>query len=299
MTARDFEMTPRLDELLRLIFQPVSAYTTDFNHYVEVHVPLESAPAFNYGYAMPTIGLALAVLALGQIAWHALQNWSNPSRTAATRSLLRARMRRNGAALLLLAIAAFFFAFPITRLARYLGLVFACMGALASTALEGRAARRVGDALLLVALAAQIGLVAVQSPRVLYSPAELWRLARMPAADRELSRDHGAFASRDAARFRDQALSAATTVLFGDDVLEPGPLWNSTMSNRVAYLPGASDPTEAADALGAAFVACTRGTPRCTVLEQRSGAWTLVGELYPGIISRECLDFRRIAAGAP
>jgi hypothetical protein len=298
-TLRDLEMTPPWGELLRLIFQPLASYETVFAHYVEVHLPIEAAPAFNYGYALPTFGLALAAVALGQFAWDSMRaKTSGTGRTQLRRTRL-ARARLASAAVVMLALAAFFFAFPITRLARYLGFVLACTAALAATALVARRVRSTGDALLVSAAILQLLVASAQSPRLLYSPAEIWQLVHMPRSERELARAYGAFASSDAARFRDRELAEGTIVLFGDDVLEPGPLWNRFMSNRVEYLPGDGDPTEAADRRGATLVACTRGSRRCAVVEQRSDAWTLVGELYPAIISQECLVFRRRTGEAP
>jgi hypothetical protein len=295
-TSLYLEVITSWEELLRLVFQPLAAYQTSFTHYVEVHLPIELAPAFNHGYAMPTLGLGLAVVALGRFAWDAVRaKTSGAGRTQSSRTRL-SLARLASAAVMVVAVAAFFLVFPVTRLARYLGFVFACTGALAATALVHRRVRPVGDALLVVAVFVQLLLVITQSPKLLYSPAEIWRLAHMPASDRELAPLYGAFASSDAARFRDQALAKGTIVFFGDDVLEPGPLWNSSISNRVEYLPGDGDPTEAADRRGATLVACTRGSRRCTAIEARSDAWTLVGELYPEIISQECLVFRRRAA---
>jgi hypothetical protein len=295
-TSRDLEMTPPWRELLQLVFQPPATYETNFAHYVEVHLPIEVAPAFNYGYAMPTLGLGLAAVALLQFAWTSMRARANGAGRTQSRRTELERARLVCATVVVLAVAAFFFVFPISRLARYLGFVFACTGALAATALVDRRVRLAGDALLVVAVIAQLLLASAQAPRLLYSPAEIWQLAQMPRSERELARAYGAFASSDAARFRDQALAKGTIVLFGDDVLEPGPLWNSSMSNRVEYLPGDGDPTEAADRRGAALVACARGSRRCDVMEQRSDAWTLVGELYLQIISREGLVFQRRTA---
>ena len=290
-TSRDLEMTPPWQELLQLVFQLPAKYATGFAHYVEIHMPVEAAPAFNYGYAMPVLGFGLAMVAFGQLARNALRTKAH----RADRSIrtMVALGRFASAAALLLAVGAFFFLFPVSRLARYLGFVFACAGALAATALVGRQMRRAGDILLVVALVAQVLLVTVQTPSLLHSPAELWQLARMPRSDRELAHKHGAFASPSAARFRDQVLAAGTVVLFGDDVLEPGPLWNSSMTNRVEYLTGDADPTETADRRRATLIACTRGSHRCTALEQQRDAWTPVGELYPAIISGEAVVFQR------
>jgi hypothetical protein len=293
MTSRDLEMTPPWAELLRLVFQPLARYETNFAHYVEVHLPMEVAPAFNYGYAMPIFGFGLAMVALGQFARDAVRAGTSAARRTQSRRTRLALARLESVAVVVLAVAAFFFVFPVTRLARYLGFVFACTGALAATALVERRVRRAGDALLGAAVIVQLLLACAQAPRLLYSSAEIWQLAQMRRPERELARAYGAFASSDAARFRDQALARGTIVLFGDDVLEPGPLWNSSMSNRVEYLPGDGDPTEAADRRGATLVACTRRSPRCTAVEQRSEAWTFVGELYPNIISQACLVFAR------
>jgi hypothetical protein len=295
-TSRDLEMTPPWGELLQLVFQPLATYETNFAHFVEVHLPIEVAPAFNYGYAIPTFGLGLAAVALMQFAWDSMRARASRAGRIQLRRTELETARLASAAVVVLAVAAFFFVFPISRLARYLGFVFACTGALAATALVDRRVRLAGDALLVAAVIAQLLLASTQVPRLLYSPAEIWQLAQMPRSERELARAYGAFASSDAARFRDQVLAKGTIVLFGDDVLEPGPLWNSSMSNRVEYLPGDGDPTEAADRRGATLVACTRGSHRCVAMEQRSDAWTLVGELYPEIISREGLVFQRRTA---
>lgn len=290
-TSRDLEMTPPWQELLQLVFQAPAKYATDFAHYVEVHMPIEAAPAFNYGYAMPVLGFALAMVALVQLARNALR--AKAHEAVGSDRATRALVRFASVAVIVLAVAAFFLLFPISRLARYCGFVFACTGALAATAFDGRRVRRAGDTLLVVALVAQVLLVSTQTPRLIHSPAELWQLARMPRSERELAYEHGAFASPDAARFRDQVLVAGTVVLFGDDVLEPGPLWNSSMSNRVEYLAGDADPTAAADHHRATLFACTRGSHRCAALEQRPEEWTLVGELYPQIISGEAVVFQR------
>lgn len=290
-TSRDLEMTPPWQELLELVFQPPAKYATDFAHYVEVHMPIEAAPAFNYGYAMPTLGFGLAMVALVQLARNASRARTDGTDRSSRTALSLARLA--SAAVLLLAVVVFFLMFPVSRLARYLGFVFACTGALAATALVGQQVRRAGDSLLVVALIAQVLLVSTQTPRLLHSPAELWQLARMPRPDRELAHAYGAFASPGAARFRDQVLAAGTVVLFGDDVLEPGPLWNSLMTNRVEYLATDGDPTEAAEHRRATLVACTRGSHRCAALEQRPDAWKVVGQLYPGIVSREAVVFQR------
>ena len=292
-TSRDLEMTPPLGELLRMVFQPLARYQTEFAHYVEVHLPIEIAPEFNYGYAMPIFGLGLAVVALGRLTWEAVRTTMSDTGRVQSRRTRIALARLASAAVVVLAIAVFFLLFPITRLARYLGFVLACTGALAATALVGRRVRRAGDALLVAAIVVQLLVAFAQDPRLLYSPREISQLALLSQSERELARAYGAFASSDAAQFRDQALRAGTIVLFGEDVLEPGPLWNSSISNRVEYLPGDGDPTEAADSRSATLVACTRGSRRCTAVEQRSDAWMLVGELYPKIISQECLVFRR------
>ena len=118
----------------------------------------------------------------------------------------------------------------------------------------------------------------------------------MPPSERELAGAYGAFASTNAALFRDQVMTAETIVLFGDDVLEPGPLWNGSISNRVEYLPGEEDPTDDADSRGATLVACIRGSARCMAVERRANSWIFVGELYPKIITQECLIFRRVGA---
>ena len=291
--TRDLEMTPPTGELLRLIFQPVFKYQTEFAHYVEAHLPMEAAPAFNYGYAMPVFGLGLAVLALGGLALEAVHaGMSGAGRHRSRRSRL-VLMRLAFAAAVLSGVVVFFLVFPVTRLARYLGFVLACTGALAATAFQSRNLRRAGDMLLVGAIFTQLLLIAAQDPRLIYSPQEIWQLARMPPADRELARAYGAFASAEAVRFRDQALASGTVVLFGEDVLELGPLWNSTISNRLEFLAGDGDPTVAADARGATLVACTRLSNRCLALAERTDAWIQVGELYPKIISLECLVFRR------
>ena len=295
-TARDLEMTPPLVEFLRFVFQPLASYQIEFAHYVEVHSPIEIAPTFNYGYAMPIFGLGLAVLALVSLTWETLRVTANDAHRTKSLHYKMALARLATAAVVALAIAVFFFFFPITRLARYLGFVLACLGALAATALMGRRSRRVGDALLIAAIVVQLGLTINQDPRLLYSPREIWQLALMPPSERELAGAYGAFASANAARFRDQVMTAETIVLFGDDVLEPGPLWNSSMSNRVEYLPEKGDPTDYADSRGATLVACTRGSARCMAVERRSNAWMFIGELYPKIISQECLIFRRVGS---
>src|SRR5262249_8030385 len=135
---RDQEMTSWW-ELLRLIFQPLTTYQTEFAHYIEVHLPIELAPAFNYGYAMPTLGFGLAALALAQLAWgcaRVMRTGANGPRQLGRAGFTLARAA--SAAVVVLAVAAFFFVFPITRLARYLGFAFACAGALAPMALVDR-----------------------------------------------------------------------------------------------------------------------------------------------------------------
>ncbi|HVN83321.1 MAG TPA: hypothetical protein VMW17_00610 [Candidatus Binatia bacterium] len=285
--ARDFEMTPRWDELIGLIFQPLAPYHTNFSHYIEVHLPIESGPAFNYGYAMPTVGLALALVALAQVAANALRTHAAGTHTR------RARTRLISVAIVLLAASSFCVAFPATRLARYFGFVLACTGAVAATALSGRTVRRAGNLVLAGAIGLQLAVLLRQDPPILYSPAEIRALAALSPSERELAPQYGAFALAPAARFRDRVLAGGTTIAFGDDVREPAPLWNSSFSNRLEYLAGDDDPTEAADARGITLLACTVGSARCTAVMQRSDAWEFVGPLYPEIISGRGLVFSR------
>ena len=290
---RDLFMSPHLADLLALIFQRSAAYVAPFPHTIEVNEPMEAAPTFNYGYAMPTIGLALAAWACVVLAGRCLRSL-HAGFSAGPRWRTRASCAKVGLAVgLLLSVASFFLLFPITRLARYLGFVLASTGAIAASALSRGRQRALGDALLVAALFLQVALVAGQSPLLLYTPREIVQLAALPPASRELALPFGAFATVEAAQIHDTTLVAGSLVLFGDDVWEPAPLWNSTMSNRVVYLPGADDPTVGADRLGARLLACTRGSPRCTIVAQRSDAWELVGPLYPSIITGECLLFLR------
>jgi hypothetical protein len=93
------------------------------------------------------------------------------------------------------------------------------------------------------------------APRWWYSPEQLAELARLPAIEREVTRELGAPTPRAVGLAREQELSSGTLMVFDDRYSGfPSLFWNNTFSNRVLYLKSGPDFLARAARAGATWV---------------------------------------------
>jgi hypothetical protein len=118
-------------------------------------------------------------------------------------------------------------------------------------------------------------------PRFVLLPSELRALARLPAAEREVTPELGAATIREVGIARERELGPGDVVAFGDDyggfVAE---LFNNEFSNRAIYVPDSSTFLKDAEAAGAKWVFCAPTSPCFDQVKLPDSGWTSVGRLH-------------------